>query len=459
MNAMQENRGTAMKLATRGLVVLLVVVSMTGCTSPVPASSPSTPSTTAAEGSVASETTTTREPTVATVNVTGGSLSYDADRVWRRVQRKLGTNVTPPKVVIKELDVAGTVEDGVVYVDPSATDEESKTVLAHEFAHYVQMEVAPWPGRYASNPDERFVVRAYREGVASYVQQWYRERYPPGVPARQNLTDHSPGARWVEAQYVFGLDYVQYRAGHADELGPLLSDRWPSTSEQILHPSRGTEPPAALSVRPASANRQGYAEYLPLRNAKRMGELALRFSIWSRTNDSTAARAASGWGNDRFMTFQGPDGEGYAWVIRYDDPAEAREAQASWRTYHANDPRTFGERTEYIASRSPDDRFVNAFWRADSNRSFGTTLVDDETLVVFAGPESFVANASASGTAGNVTVRVAGPNLTANASQDATATSNASRREALAPARDRRPPREKRQTGAVSILNWLSRWR
>jgi hypothetical protein len=32
---------------------------------------------------------------------------------------------------------------------------------------------------------------------------------------------------------------------------------------------------------------------------------------------------------------------------------------------------------------------------------------------VFAGPESFVANASASGTAGNVTVRVADGNVTA----------------------------------------------
>lgn len=346
---------------------------------------------------------TTSEPTV--VNVSGGSLPYDVDQVWERVRSRFGENVSPPKVRIRAA-YSTRYYPGVVIIDSSRAGVSSEVTLAHEFAHHIHLQGRPNRSSLPGSLDEGFAHAAYGEGYAMYVQRWYLEEYAPGVPGDTRLPASSPEARWAQAPYLLGFEYVEYRANMTDDVESLRHLRWPNTSEQILHPERGYEPAKSLTVDVASVNLEGRTEYVPVRNPRRLGELAVRITIWSRTNESTAKRTASGWGNDQFRTFQGPDGDGLAWVIRYDNASEARQASELFEVYGESEQRSFEPLSERSKDAAPSDRIVDSLWRADSNRSLNTIVVGNETLVVFAGPESFVANANAFGSAGNVTIRV-----------------------------------------------------
>lgn len=77
-------------------------------------------------------------------------------------------------------------------------------------------------------------------------------------------------------------------------------------------------------------------------------------------------------------------------MLRWDSPAEADEFHAAMTDYL--DAR--GERT--------DGRWT------DGTEQFALQRVGDETVVVLAGPEAFVANASADGESDAVTVSIDG---------------------------------------------------
>lgn len=391
------------------LLVLLILATVAGCVQIEQTEPELGQSKTEVKSDAPSESDPVRCRSAA-ANLSCAEFSHNPRVVWQRVQRQLGTNVAPPRVVVRDIDTAGRYESGVVYVDPSYTSVSASDTLAHEFAHHILETTNPWPGRYYENADEAMAVQAKNEGVATYVEYWYQERYLSERSELESLPTRSPEWRWYLGQYLLGHEYVDYQLDQGADPNDVVSARWPNTTEQVLHPSRATEPPLALTVRAARANREGYARYLPLPPEGRFGELAVRISLWTRLNATRAARGAAGWGNDRLVVFQGPDGEGYAWTIRYDDPNEAREARAAFRAYGEEPGRPFPAPPEFVTSEAPSERFVDGFWRAPTNRSIATTLVGEETVVVFAGPESFVANATATGTAGNVTV---GTNATA----------------------------------------------
>lgn len=77
------------------------------------------------------------------------------------------------------------------------------------------------------------------------------------------------------------------------------------------------------------------------------------------------------------MAFTSAEGYGYAWVVRWDDATEAEEFERAFADYHEN-----------------------------VSVPLGLESVGDETTVLVSGPEAFVENATATGTAGNVTVAV-----------------------------------------------------
>jgi hypothetical protein len=348
------------------------------------------------------------------VTVSGGELSYDGTQVWRRVQVRLGTEYEPPEVVVRANPAGMYYRDGAVYVDPRYAEAQTQALLAHEYAHYIHdrtVDALSWPT--VTGPDEAFAFAAYKEGFARQVERWYIDEHAVGVPDELPLAESSPERRWYWARYRFGHDYVASRLSTTNGLLELADGPWPNTSEQLIHPDvKGTEPPASLVVDTPNGTERAYTP----RSERRMGEMAVRIAVWSRTNATAARRAGSGWGADRFLAFVGPDGTGTAWVIRYDNASAASEARSLFEAYGSADPRSFESPSDHVACEAPPERFVTTFWRGDTARSFRTELVGEEALVVLVGPETFVGNVTASGTSGEVV-------LGTNATRLATSTS------------------------------------
>jgi hypothetical protein len=149
----------------------------------------------------------------------------------------------------------------------------------------------------------------------------------------------------------------------------------PRTSEELLHGlAGGAEPPADLAVAAETGGEWRVQRRYP------GGELRLRAMLTSALPGSDAAEAAAGWGNDTVLQFRDGNVTGAAWVLRFDDPAEAEEFATLFGTYEAT---VEGER----------------------NASVRLVRVAAETVVVLGGAASFVSGTTATGTDASVTVR------------------------------------------------------
>ncbi len=263
----------------------------------------------------------------------------------------------------------------------------TEVVLAHEFVHALQYQHGVH-GRVGDPGAVSMADRAVIEGAATYVQRAYAGRYLDDAPRLvRPFNDSTPYRKLQFAQYSLGGRYYEARIDDPAAVDRVYEDP-PTTTEQLLHGyAPGEEPPRELSV---EVDAEGY------RTDRRTtrGELAVNVVLSTELSDERAWRAAAGWGADelvRFRQLPGPEEEGYAWVLRWDSPAEAgefREAVAAFLDRRGN--RSDGRWT------GPDHAY-----RVDP--------VAEETVVLLVGTDGFVEAASASGTAGEVTVEISGP--------------------------------------------------
>lgn len=367
------------------------------------------------------------------IAVDGGPLSVDPDVVFARVQRMLGSNVTPPeRIVVRNISAAGWVgHDGrtvVIHPAVGADRHTAEVILAHEFAHVVQQR------RYrfrVQSGDESFAVGSVNEGAAVYVSQRYEERYLTREPVDcpQHWTG-PPGQRYFDGLYVVGCSYVEDRIDSPREI-PTLYENLPNTSEQVLHNlSRDVEPPKRLSTivvdgGDGSAVRADAEEPDRWRASERerVGEITLRLTLGAALPERTAVAASSGWGNDRLVTFTtgeatagGVDIDdeastadaagrtGFAWVIRWDDARNTSEFRHAFAEYVREYERG-GAAAGPPADRVPDRQFAELVWRQQEVQ-FRLTRVGEETTVVFAGSSEFVRGANAFGSSSEVVVSV-----------------------------------------------------
>ncbi|NHN47551.1 hypothetical protein G9464_08070 [Halostella sp. JP-L12] len=377
-------------------------------------------------GNATNETATTERPTTTAVEaadeysvpVRGGELPVDPNRTFARVQALVGTDVRPRTVTVidgssrssgagyyaereffdimglEETDYATDGASGVTYADGqvqittrNASDAEVERVLAHEFTHTVQMRSGMTADldsvAYTRRTTDYAMTRqALVEGGAVYVTDAYAERFQDGT-ARQSSRvaaeyERGPaGNRYLWAPYYFGYEYVSDSVDSPDELSSVYEDH-PETTEQLLHGrTPAAEPPAELELGAADTGdwyRTG---------ADTKGELVTRIVLRSELSKGVSTAAAAGWGNDRVFVYEHASGDeaALAWALRWDSPDEADEAQAAFESY---------------ADRRADDADI----------SFRVERVTPETVVVFAGAEAFVENASAAGKAGEVAVAV-----------------------------------------------------
>lgn len=388
------------RVSTLAVVALLLLA---GCGGQVAQSTPSSTTETVQPTSTTTASPTDTSEPVVEVEERGASLGdVTASLVWERVGRLVSVDSTvTPKVVVKAGPKPGgriifnafydslganysnftagtssvsavTQTNGTVWfwVTPNGTTTEIESTLAHEFAHVYQTGIDA-DKNWGAEP---YAQMAVPEGTAELVTFQYTERFMPSFSEERLLEEGYRNAQSIQRimylPYLYGARYAR-NVSDGDEPMVAMYENSPTTSEQLLHGLEpGSEPPKPLTTNGQTAGTWVYDETPPS-----WGEAPLRYVLQMELSEERAARAAAGWGNDRRMTFSHRDERGYAWVVRWDSPSDAREFESAWADYEANV--------------SEPLRFVT---------------VDDETTVILAGNRTFVESATVNGTNGNVTV-------------------------------------------------------
>jgi hypothetical protein len=390
--------------------------------------------TTAASSPVEPTATPTPRPPTPTprdagkVEVAGLPLSFDEEQVYRDVVTMQGQSYESAPAVdlrVKETpapsrtsqvwdvsefmllwgfdpsalgntDIAGlTIRDRVfLYAEPVPNRTGRMAVLAHEYTHVLQHETDAFSRtsqgvRRGEGSTDR-VYLAVVEGAASYVQRRYVARHLDEEPRNRTWATYSGNrtrfGAYAVAPYYFGERYVDRRIDDPANVSSVYR-RPPTTTEQVIHGYAPGEEPA----RPLAVDVDAGDDWFRTDERVR-GELFVRLVLESELSRERAAEAAAGWGADRVVTVE--DSEtgtlGHAWVLRWDSPGEAEEFA--------------GAMTDYLDARgeTAGDRWT------DGDTTFGLRWVDDETVVVVAGPDRFVDAASVESEDGDVTVRVGG---------------------------------------------------
>jgi len=262
---------------------------------------------------------------------------------------------------------------------PNASVAWKENVLAHEFVHVYQTRLPTREGvdDLDRRRNHRFLKSVVTEGSAQYVQERYAVRYQNQTRNQTAITarwkNASAYVRWRLAPYEYGSRYFALRLQNASGVTDVYEDP-PRTAEQVAHGyAPEAEPAKELSVDLAATD----SEFSRMR-ATTKGELFVRLALSTELGWERAADASAGWGMDRLLHVSGDHGANtYAWVLRWDDASEAAAFREAFADYDAS-----------------------------NGVAFRTEAVTDETVVVYAGDEAFVENASATGNSSYVTVRV-----------------------------------------------------
>lgn len=420
-------------------LALAILLVLAGCSAPVPGPE-DTGSDTETTTEAPQTTTTTSKTTTTTgttdagaenrspaddydgpVEVTNGSLPFNASRVFERVTALLEVNVTPPaQVDIKghssmETDARGLPEFakvmGIGDGDSSRTiaaagvtrgpnyvalnarilgdTDQARDVLVHEYVHVVQYRQGSIETAYRTiNPgttDSKMTHLAVVEGIPVYIEGEYDHAYGHGEPTGMNQmveAYHSAGGvrRYALAPYAFGAVYAEQRAGNASAVDDIYQSP-PKTTEAIIHGYMPGEEPVRQLEGDISTDDWNWAD------RDRLGELFVRQVLVTELDRDRTAVAAEGWGVDRHYTFKNGNQTAYVWALRWDSVQDADEFEAATR--------------DYLDARGES---VDGRWQAE-NTSYRVVRTSPETVVLVVGPDEFVAGTEVSGT--NETVNVA----------------------------------------------------
>jgi hypothetical protein len=375
------------------------------------------------------------------ISVNGAGLPVDADAVFDRVARLMGADPPRPESIrvrtpsdlegengssgsgldpapaffeIMDVDSDpgegldgsealalenGRTNLGLGTVTLFTGENDSETIhyiLAHEFVHYVQGardRGTQLRTRLGSTTDGTFVLAGLLEGAAVYATNAYIDEHVGG-----NLTNSAlyfdlrerlaPGsfADYANSRYIVGWRYVSGRAASPNATDGLYENP-PRTGEQLIHGlAPGEEPPRPLTVNASTGNYRRVG-------TDRLGEGFVRIALRNGPSRERANEAAAGWGNDTLRTYlpEGGGDPGYAWVLRFDDPANRSQFVATLRDSLS----TRGNRT-------------GDAWTVPGTATFDLRPVGDETVAVLAGNGSFVRNTTVSGSDANVSLSLPG---------------------------------------------------
>ncbi|MGM0397711.1 MAG: hypothetical protein ACQEQY_01835 [Halobacteriota archaeon] len=398
-----------MRRATLGVLLLVVLA---GCSSAIapPGGSPAV--------APSDEANETREG----ITVTNGTIPFDHEGLFAEVTTMLAVEAEPPETIRLEPDEnmgiqrepmppffqlvgierpAGTARTATAlgYVaDPSTVHLNEKLIedetqlrqsLVHEYVHIVQGRTGTFDRLRTEIPasnttDATIVRRSVLEGGAMLVETRYWERHvddgrSPAERMERSYRATSGARQWVFAPYHFGYVYVDTRTDSPAEVQELYASP-PHTSEELIHGlPGGSEPLPRLDVAVD-------AEDWTVERTDRTGELFVRVALDTELSTEAAKDAAAGWGTDSRVALSNDDERAYVWALRWDDPTNATEFEDAFEAY-------------LDARASRDD----GVW-VDEGAAFDATRVDDETVVVLLGNETFVRGTTVDGTNGTVDV-------------------------------------------------------
>ncbi|WP_435364496.1 hypothetical protein [Haloarchaeobius sp. DYHT-AS-18] len=381
------------------------------------------------------------------VQESGVCLGFDADQVYRNILEMTGSNVTQgPSIQSKSPEqttpytfdqfgfsnqsfqavmgiapegtpsvyVAGYAQpqmnpDGGVEVNvvmryiakqdgspaPGRTQNasEAEVTAAHEFLHAVQFYQGS-QDRLASNlrsdgVNLANVETSLIEGSAVYFESEYQEQYMGKEAASRSVeqwANSSAFSMYTLGPYVMGERYTKFRVNSTAEFEKLY-DNPAVTMEQIMHNKMPDEDlPKELTVE------QGSDSVWNQYSKSTKGELFLRSSLRAEVSGELAAAGAEGWGADRVMQFQNTSYAesykyGYGWTVRFDNASEKDEFVDVYQ--------------QWLDNRGTEQ---NGVYAMDEAHNYRMVDIDSETVVILAGHENFVTQATATGNNTHVTI-------------------------------------------------------
>lgn len=292
----------------------------------------------------------------------------DEERIYNRTARLLGSEAPPPQVTLQEFDfqipVGGrpifeylglrdpedsVVEGSVLGVasgpdsvrinetfatmnrSERGTDASLALVLAHEFAHTIQLEEG-WmrPAWSREIPAERgsierrLLSRSLTEGGAvsaadAYADSVDSERSQVDRYARRYRTGDA-AETYLLAPYHHGGQYFTAVADSPESFAHVYEADPPRTTTELRHPNRTDFEPTSLTVT-TTVDREGWQ----FEDEYRAGELFVHVTVAAHLGLDRADRAATGYAGDRLVTFDGENRTQYAWVTHWATSEDAGE--------------------------------------------------------------------------------------------------------------------------------------
>lgn len=154
----------------------------------------------------------------------------------------------------------------------------------------------------------------------------------PGVPGAAELAS---APAWFQDTLLFSyFEGFQFclsarRAGGQALLDRAFTQDPPRSSEQILHPEKWhtrRDDPVVLPWPDLSRTLPGWSQVAEAQ----LGELTIRTLFrGSLRNGERSAKAAAGWGGDRFAVYEKAGERLLLWITEWDTDADAREFQAA----------------------------------------------------------------------------------------------------------------------------------
>jgi hypothetical protein len=262
-------------------------------------------------------------------------------------------------------------DDEIVIVSDAATPRLDTRTLAHELVHALQdqhPELSFGPRR--DTRDGRLAAAGLTEGDANRVEALYDARCgaewdcldqpPRGAGGRSPAFDMGVFVT-VFTPYAEGPGFVEaLRARGGWAAVNDAYDRFPESTEQVLHPDRyPTDAPTAVRVPDRSDGEWDRFE----QGTETLGEATLYASLWSNGLAGEGSPyaydhpAAAGWDGDTLVPYTNGSAGGYVWRLTFDSTADARE----FRDAYARMLRAKGGERVDGALVVPDGPFADAF--------------------------------------------------------------------------------------------------
>ncbi|MDA0988302.1 MAG: hypothetical protein O2783_04075 [Chloroflexi bacterium] len=211
--------------------------------------------------------------------------------------------------------------------------------LAHEYVHALQQQhfdIHTMTEAAEDDSEAGSALSALIEGDATVVQVEYMRTHLTSEQQQEIFSAGGDSPIFNASPYVLQESLLfPYSQGSVLVNTLLLFQAWegvndayrnpPLSTEQVLHSAKylAGERPVAVSL-PDVAATLGQGWEMVCEDV--MGEFLIKTYLSTRTSTNQAARAAAGWGGDRFNLMAGPRGEqALVALLEWDSERDARE--------------------------------------------------------------------------------------------------------------------------------------